>query len=859
MTNSLDVRISADIADLNAKLALASAKVKDFGKDVRAVSDEIASQDWTDALANKLDQAQRGFLAAYDGVRKLGEFFEGTAEKAGLFATGNAKIARTMGISAAQAAGLTAALKSTGSSTEEYGQLAIALEERLRGQEAAFNSLGMKTRDANGRYLEGTALMDSAIATMREYRAGTDQNEVALELFGRRAADVYDVMRATPAVQAALAESLREVGVDMSDTSGRAREFEDEQAKLQGHFEALELALGQKITPALTSLDKSISTNASFWEGLGKIVMVVAGIVTESTEIMRDSFSSSGAAIEAGQASWIYAAGMIHAGWKANFTAMEEETKAFGQAIASIAQATGTDFAKTCSEIAQMLAALGSAKMPALPGAGDAQTDGNRQFVRSPSSDKAKEEAERMAQINKQTADLAIQSDEEANAHRLKMGEETAEAFKAQALELAQDRYSVDLQALEQEAASGKKSHAEYLAELARLDREHKNQVQKIDDEAADRQRAAEEKDFASFQKTQEEKVRAAIDANREMQKSGAIGAPAMQTEDIVAIDAAQAAVHRQFETLTKGWDQESEAYRNELDKRLEFDRWADDQRKHIQQETAAAEQQIWSQATRGIMQTEDTLVSDVLSKRRSLGADLLQMAGKFVEEEIASDLKLWTEKGLIALLGSDRIKATQQGGFLYNLLFNEKDVASTASAEAQKTAAVTAGVTARTGTEVAGASASSDASVKAGSISIMNDAYESAAHAFNAIMATVPAPANLVLAPVVAAATFAEVMAYDALQSFDVGAWELPHDMPAMLHKGEMVVPRDFASGLRGAGAGGGDGVTFNTHYYPTINMRDPASLKELLQKGGSELFDAVQRGYRLGLPMRPSMAATY
>ena len=36
---------------------------------------------------------------------------------------------------------------------------------------------------------------------------------------------------------------------------------------------------------------------------------------------------------------------------------------------------------------------------------------------------------------------------------------------------------------------------------------------------------------------------------------------------------------------------------------------------------------------------------------------------------------------------------------------------------------------------------------------------------------------------------------------------WEIPGTMPAMLHAGEMVVPADFASGLRdGKGLGGGE-----------------------------------------------------
>ncbi len=53
-------------------------------------------------------------------------------------------------------------------------------------------------------------------------------------------------------------------------------------------------------------------------------------------------------------------------------------------------------------------------------------------------------------------------------------------------------------------------------------------------------------------------------------------------------------------------------------------------------------------------------------------------------------------------------------------------------------------------------------------------------------------------------------VLAQIPQASLAVGAWDLPGDMVAQLHAGEMVVPQTFAQGLRdGDGAGGGG--TFN------------------------------------------------
>jgi hypothetical protein len=62
------------------------------------------------------------------------------------------------------------------------------------------------------------------------------------------------------------------------------------------------------------------------------------------------------------------------------------------------------------------------------------------------------------------------------------------------------------------------------------------------------------------------------------------------------------------------------------------------------------------------------------------------------------------------------------------------------------------------------------------------------------------------------------------SLASFDVGSWFVPRDMPAMVHRGEMIVPSyngladQFRNRLSGGGLAGGSGGG-DTHYHTHNN----------------------------------------
>jgi hypothetical protein len=169
---------------------------------------------------------------------------------------------------------------------------------------------------------------------------------------------------------------------------------------------------------------------------------------------------------------------------------------------------------------------------------------------------------------------------------------------------------------------------------------------------------------------------------------------------------------------------------------------------------------------------------------------------------------------------------------------------------ETAKTTATVAGNTARTAANTAATAAGSAQEVAVGSASVMNSAYQAAAHTYASVSA-IPYVGWL-LAPGAAAAAFAAVAAFDSLTALDVGAWNLPSDMPAQLHAGEMVVPANFADGLRGAMGGGGGtggaggGQTLN--YSPNIAGGHSADMAGMMRQQSasfkSYLWHATRNG---------------
>jgi hypothetical protein len=279
-----------------------------------------------------------------------------------------------------------------------------------------------------------------------------------------------------------------------------------------------------------------------------------------------------------------------------------------------------------------------------------------------------------------------------------------------------------------------------------------------------------------------------------------------------------------------------------ELKAKLNLDLAALDKQAAADAKRQAAGQALdWKSAVGEIENVEGQLVSNLLSGRKSLAQSLLSLSADLVTKEIANDLKAYTTKVLL----QNSEKALSQGGFLYHLMNSQKEVMTDQAAEATKTAAATAGETARKAAATAGAAATQAEIAATGPAEVLAYAAQAAAGAF-AATAVIPF-IGPELAPAAAAEAYSTVAAFAPMASFDVGAWNLPHDMTARVHKGETIMPANFAAGFRdavsGGSRGGDDGSGGDTTNHFHISTVDRRGVDRLISNNGPAIAKSLSR----------------
>jgi hypothetical protein len=220
--------------------------------------------------------------------------------------------------------------------------------------------------------------------------------------------------------------------------------------------------------------------------------------------------------------------------------------------------------------------------------------------------------------------------------------------------------------------------------------------------------------------------------------------------------------------------------------------------KEYASESARAAREQVnaWHAVVEGIQNAESRMAADLIGGRTTLNQSLLRLGQDLITREIQNDLKAMTTRILLNRQEGAAKKAVSEGGFIYHLMTKQRETAAEVTSQAARTSAVVAGETTRLATQQAAAATSAATSKSLGSKTVMQDAAKAFSGTYAAV-AQIPY-VGWILAPIAAGAAFAAVAAYEGLASLDVGAWNVPHDMVAQIHKGESVVPTTFAEGMR-------------------------------------------------------------
>ncbi|HEX4079589.1 MAG TPA: hypothetical protein VHX61_12040 [Rhizomicrobium sp.] len=409
-------------------------------------------------------------------------------------------------------------------------------------------------------------------------------------------------------------------------------------------------------------------------------------------------------------------------------------------------------------------------------------------------ADEAQRIADEKIRIEEQVSlkEIAIETDR--NNFLYQMGEESLDQWKSQAAAEENARYAAELAWLDKKTAADQGNAAAEARDLeqgALLYQDHVLALQKIDEQYAQRKRALDQQELQEFISADNAKLQDGIRALDAEYKEHQITAQQRYqleqqlTEQIYAEELKR--LDAELATLTQG----TKAYQQAMNERQKLEQQFTKQSEANTNQLATEEAAKWTQLGNSIKSSFNSALDGMIFEGHSFEQFMLQVTEGVLKafltmgEQIAEN---WIETQIAAMFETK----TTQG--------------TTALGQVQDAAAV------------------------------------AGANAYSAYAAYPP------IAAAMAADAVATTEGFSGLIALATGAWDLKSDTVAQLHKGEMVVPENFASGLRGNGGGLGAGGDVHMNYSPTVNSREPATLSQMLSRESGEMLGWMKRQMRNG-----------
>lgn len=250
-----------------------------------------------------------------------------------------------------------------------------------------------------------------------------------------------------------------------------------------------------------------------------------------------------------------------------------------------------------------------------------------------------------------------------------------------------------------------------------------------------------------------------------------------------------------------------------------------------LNNQTTMAALKDWKSLTDTIHSSFTSMIQGVLQGTQTMGQMMNRILGNLILSFIGARLKIeldWLAGQAAMALGAQTWATSSLLAWLASILgIKTAQLASDGTAltaASAKEGAITAihegAVATRQITDEAALLSTQFLTAEAATAAAMSWA---AAYAVAAMASVAAIPFfGWAMAPEVGAEAYASGVTFAGLASLDVGAWEVPDDMTANIHKGEMVIPETFATGLRDgsfAGSGGGDGPAFSPSLHLQVN----------------------------------------
>lgn len=820
-----------------------------------------------------LNKAMLGLVAVLAG----GAIFKEIIGDTNKLTQENLKLSKALGITLEQASGVHSELHKFGIETDTVTGAAGKMVRQLKANEAGFNQMGVETRDNQGHFRVLNDIMLDAIGKLGDMKAGVDRTGAAMLFFGRGAGDVTQLLRLNRAEMEEGTRVARELGlVTTQDGVNAMRAYKVHVNELTESFEGMKIAIGKELMPVLSDLAKWFASNgpgiihwmSDYIKGEQLKAQEIAASNAESWASYQQFVTNLDVALAHGsdaifkfgytvKAAMLVVYDALHFDW----SSIEADWAAGLNSIASKSHET----AQRIKQDAQDAAAAWSASQDArnkLIGTGGPwkgqdtgdstkglsafdpsslkpQPDGQMDDLKLGHGGKSKKEkAPKDDIVQKMEEELtakkmawAMEQDAQNTAHAYSLQSESDywKSMLARTDLSAKDRGAIQTKYLAAHGQMVKQQVAEVIEGFkAEVEAAGKDAVEK--EAIAKRELAFVKNMYGEQSNEYRSALNASLQAKRatEQQLTALTveGARAAQAALLSVVDAEEAEATSR---VTLGVMTHAKLIEQDL--QFEARRW---------------------QIRRGALEAEQKAIlggpRDPIAVAR-INNQLLDLDRQYLAKKQALEIQANTASRQRLKTMSDAI-GQSWGAAIANMVTMQASFANTIKAMWQGVvSAVVSALTDMIGKwivqELMGLIIKKTATGAANAMIVTSYAAVAAAAAFasTAAIPVIGPPA----APAAATAAQLAVMAYVPAATFATGAWQLPGDMIAQLHEGEMVVPKTFAEDLRNKGGNGafgkGDsGLTVNIH------ATDADSVKRLFMNNKEHVVNAIKAAYRDG-----------
>lgn len=825
--NTAEVKIGANTQELNTGMTQAETKVSQSTSAISQAFESMrsrvsASVSGMNAHINtnvsmigsafgKLNGMIGGIAAVLAGGAIFGKVISDTNEWTGQVVG----LSKSLGITTQEASGLAGALQKIGVSTETYTSASQRLNRQVITHEQELNKLGLATKDASGKILDQQTLMKNAVTVLSDYEQGTSRNMLAQRLFGRGVGDVSALMKMLGSDFEESKKRAAELGLEVGpEGAAKARQFKEGLNDVKLIAKALEVQIGNALLPTLIELGKffsDVGPNAVFvmkgalsgymtvLEGIrqafAQFLNIATGLFAELAIIAERTGKTVQAALKG---DW----GGVAGAWKGAWAEMK-----------GVAKGAWDDIIKDAEKSSNRLASIWGLSKTASAGA----PSGGKKTYNPGDEGAGKEDKSRMGewenelkqrQIDEQAWFGISLADERAfweqkkaiansgsgelqsviskiNETIIKEGQKSAQdQLVTLKEEMADNQASWDarLKAAAQYVDLVKKlyvndgaAYTRALNEAVKLKQQQADEVKKINESITDNQRKLADMDIQiEEQKTQWLRSIGAITDEQEVAELRRLYDRKHEL-DIQYLE--------QKRALEKQGSLEYQKITNEI---LLTDKQYQQKKQVLEQQDKTATIQRWREVGNSIAGSFSSAIQGMITGGQTFKQAIVNLGNSVLNTFIDMGVKMaadWVMRQLTMTTATQTQESIRSAAVAVGAATTEGITTTSATSQITKNAAV---------------AASGAASAEAG-IPYVGPALAAAA----------------------AAAMLALVMGFTSMASASGGWGQIPEDQISMVHKDEMILPANLATGIRSMISGG------KTPAAPTSNSKTNINIK--------------------------------